>query len=243
MHYFVFIGLGIQLISGVVYCRAAVQKDVTPQRTSWLLWTVSPLIAVCIALEDGATWGVIPIAAAALVPLAVLVFAVSTKRGSWKFDALSIVCLVLASAAIVFELFGSSMIAGFATLVLEVSATLPTLRKAWSSPHSESALSYLLNCLSMATTLFAVYQWTFEQVAFPIFAAVLAGGVSIVIVARKRALAAQPVLAAESIETLESTRTGKSLPPRESVQAHRLVELPELLEEFEREMAYQCIPS
>jgi hypothetical protein len=185
MHYFVFIGLVIQVISGVVYCRAIASDNATPQRTSWLLWAVSPLVASCIALADGATWSVVPIAAAGLVPLSVLIFAIVKKSGSWKLDALSVVCLALAATAIVLEVLGSSAIAVVATLVLELTATIPTLHKAWSDPESESVAYYCLNCISLASSLFAVHEWTLEQVAFPIFATTLTGTVLIVLIARK----------------------------------------------------------
>ncbi len=187
-HYVALFGFAIQMAAAVIYCRSIVLAPVTPNRVSWLLWAVIPLVATFIALRDGAGWAALPVFAAGLAPTIVLLFAIGRKSGTWHFTPFSILCLVISLIALVIEFFGYGIVAVIAVLIAELAASLPTIHKAWRHPETESALTYFFSMTSAATALIALETWAFVQAAFPALVVTLMLIIALTILLRKRSV-------------------------------------------------------
>ncbi|MCL2881913.1 MAG: hypothetical protein FWF45_03345 [Coriobacteriia bacterium] len=173
MQYLTILGFIVQMVSAVIYCRAIIAGSVTPDRVSWLLWATIPFVAATIALRDGARWSVLPIFAAGLAPAIVLIFAINRRSGAWHPAFFSMACLCVSLIALFVELIGFGFIATIAVLIAEFAATLPTIRKSWRYPRTESSLAYVLSAISASTALLAIRVWNVQQAAFPMLVVIL----------------------------------------------------------------------
>jgi hypothetical protein len=52
-------------------------------------------------------------------------------------------------------------------------AALPTLRKAWSNPETESICPYFVGIFSPLTSFVVVSNWAFSEIAFPVYLVVI----------------------------------------------------------------------
>jgi hypothetical protein len=67
--YLVFLGAAVQLVGIWSYIKDTVKGDAKPNRVSWLLWSIAPLIGTAAAISDGVTWEVLPVFMSGFGPL------------------------------------------------------------------------------------------------------------------------------------------------------------------------------
>lgn len=67
--YIVLIGAVMQLVGIFVYIRATVRGETKPNRVTWLMWFVVPLIGSVAAFSDGVRWAVLPVFMSGFAPL------------------------------------------------------------------------------------------------------------------------------------------------------------------------------
>jgi hypothetical protein len=56
-----------------------------------------------------------------------------------------------------------------AAIVADFMAGIPTVRKSWTHPETETVHTYVGALISMAVVLLTIERWTFDVAAFPIF--------------------------------------------------------------------------
>ena len=172
----VFVGVAVNILGTALYVRHTLYGEVKPNRVTFFLWTIAPLIAGTAAVVRGATWATIPVFAAAFLPLSILVASFWNPKAYWKltgrdyfFGALSVTALVL------WAITKEPNVAIAFALVSEFLATMPTLIKTWLHPETEYGPSYLGSSFSVLSAILAASAFTFEQVAFPFYLFVMMG--------------------------------------------------------------------
>ena len=61
LQYLVFIGVAVQLIGIASYIKETLYGSTKPNKVTWLMWAVAPLIATAAALSDGVSLAVLPV--------------------------------------------------------------------------------------------------------------------------------------------------------------------------------------
>lgn len=193
LNYLVFIGVGAQAVGIYAYIRGTLRGTIKPNRVSWFMWSLAPLIATAAAFTDGVRLAVLPVFMSGFGPLLVFVASFVNRGAYWRlrrFDFingfLSLLALVLwavtkdPNVAIVFAIASD----GF--------ATMPTLAKIWRFPGSEVRWPYVTSLLSVLTSFTAIRTWNFASYAFAVYL-VIADSFLILAFSRRRSLLKSPV--------------------------------------------------
>lgn len=168
--YLVFIGAAVQLLGIFSYIKETLRGNTKPNKVTWLMWSVAPLIATFAALADGVGWSVLPVFMAGFGPLLVFIASFVNKNSYWKletFDYLCGFCSVL--ALVLWGITKEPVIAIVFAIASDGFAAIPTLVKSWKYPETETAVAYTTGLFSALTSFTAIKIWNFSSYAFPAY--------------------------------------------------------------------------
>jgi len=69
LQYLVFLGAAVNIWGAFFYIRDTLRGETKPNRATWLMWSIAPLIATVAALSQGVGWAVLPVLMAGFGPL------------------------------------------------------------------------------------------------------------------------------------------------------------------------------
>lgn len=170
LEYLVFVGAAISLYGIFFYLRDTLRGQTKPNKITWLMWSVAPLIGTVATLSKGGGWFVLPIFMAGFTPFLVFIASFYNKKAYWElraFDYLCGVCSVL--ALILWLITKEPNIAIIFAIISDFFAAIPTLIKCWKYPETESGIAYTTGLISSFTGFFAVKNWAFSSLAFLIY--------------------------------------------------------------------------
>jgi hypothetical protein len=189
---FAVVGALIASIGGFVYLYDTIRGRAKPNRVTWLLWGILPMIgfvAQRVQGVEGVSWATF---VAGFTPLLIFVASFLNRDAYWKTTPLDYACMVMALIGIaLWSLMKDPNTAILFSLVADFAAGLPTIRKAYAHPQSESWRAYSVSTAGFTLSLLAVHVWTFENYSFVAYFALL-NGVLAVLSFRGRSLVANP---------------------------------------------------
>ncbi len=190
MEYIVIIGFIVHQVGGFVYLRDTWYGKTQPNRVSFLLWGVAPLIGAVAALSDGVTWAVLPVFAAGVGPFLVFFVSFVNKKAYWKITRFDWVCAALSVLALIlWQVTQNPVLAIVFALLADGAASLPVIRKSWTHPHSETAITYLAVAFNQLTAFLVMKEFSFVEMAFPVYIFVICMGLFILItIGQKRSV-------------------------------------------------------
>lgn len=164
------IAIAIRLTSSSQYAVAVVRKRARPNIVTWLLWGLTPMIAVAAQIDLRPGPEVAVTAVLGIGPLVVAVVAFHTDRSASRLTPFTLGCAAASIVGIVlWQLTAMPELAIAFCIFADLLATLPTLRKAYGAPDSEYAPPYLLSVLAMLITLGTVEDGGFTAYGFPLY--------------------------------------------------------------------------
>lgn len=170
LQYLVFLGAAVNVFGIVSYIKDTLRGQTKPNRITWLLWSVAPLIATAAVLSGGFSWVVLPIFMAGFGPLLVLIASFANPNSYWKLGVLDYVCGLFSVLALVFWwITKEANIAIVFAIASDGFAAVPTLIKSWKHPETESIIAYAAGLFSALTSFAAIKIWGFSELAFPIY--------------------------------------------------------------------------
>ena len=176
----VFVGVAVNVLGTAIYVRHTLFGEVKPNRVTFFLWSVAPLIAGIAAVAKGVTWATVPVFAAALLPFSILIASYWNPKAYWKLSRRDYFYGVLSVAALVLWAITEEPNVAIAFAILsEFFATTPTLIKAWQYPETEYGPSYFGSSFNGFTAILAASAFTFEQIAFPLYLFIVMGIIGI----------------------------------------------------------------
>lgn len=170
LQYLVFVGAAAQLVGVLSYIKETLRGSTKPNKVTWLMWSVAPIIATFAAISGGVGWAVLPVFMAGFGPLLVFIASFINKNSYWKlekFDYLCGFCSVL--ALVLWGITKEPVIAIIFAIASDGFAAIPTLVKAWKYPETESTGPYTTGLFSALTSFAAIKTWNFSSLAFPIY--------------------------------------------------------------------------
>lgn len=168
--YFTLISIPLGLVGSILYIRDMYRGTVRPNRVSFFLWSLAPLIGSAIALSEGQSFLVIPIIMAGFNPLLVLCFSFARRVGYWKLEHFDYFCGLISLVALMLWIFAGAPLLAFVFAILaDLFASIPTIRKAWRSPESESPFLYIISSLGNIVALLTIVTWDITSYGFPIY--------------------------------------------------------------------------
>jgi hypothetical protein len=173
--FFVFAAAAFQLFGGYAYIRATIKGRTRPNRISWALWAAAPLISTIIIFHEGAqSWAVLPIFMAGFIPLLVLLGSYFNKQAYWKLQKFDYVCGAMGLISLVLWLWADQPVIAVVMLAMtDCFAALPTIRKAWYNPETETAIVYLAAMFGGIAGLANLRELAVIEFAFPLYLVVI----------------------------------------------------------------------
>lgn len=165
-----------------MYLRDTLRGTTQPNRVTWLLWALAPLLAAAVAFDEGAGLRALPTFMVGFMPLLIFVASFHNSASVWKVRRMDYACgAVSVVGTIVWFVTRDGVVAISAAIAADFLAGIPTLMKSWTHPRSETVHSYIGAVISMVILLLTVEHWTFDVVAFPVFVACVASVESILV--------------------------------------------------------------
>ena len=152
----------IQLVGVSFYIRGMIKGGTKPNRMTWSIWALAPLIGSWLSWRAGSGLSVLPVFMAGFNPVIVLVFSFIIKNGYWRITKFDIYCGVLAILALVMWILTKSFSISILFAILsDALAAFPTLVKSWKYPETETASAYLGGIIANILGLFIIREWSF----------------------------------------------------------------------------------
>jgi hypothetical protein len=167
---FVLFGAVLNIIGSSGYAIDTLKGKTKPNRVTWLLWALAPLIAFSAEIKSGVGLKSLMTFMVGFGPLLVFIASFINRQSFWKISRLDIVCGVLSLLALIlWAITGTGAVAILLSIAADLLAGVPTLIKSYKDPGSESYLVFLFGGISAAITLLTVKEWTLAIAGFPAY--------------------------------------------------------------------------
>jgi hypothetical protein len=167
---FVFLGAAIGALGSLAYMRDTLRGTTQPNRVTWLLWAIAPLLAAAVEFHSGVGLRTLTTFMIGFMPLLIFIASFHNPAAVWKIRRLDYACGAMSLAGTAAWLATrNGVVAIAAAIAADFLAGVPTMMKSWSHPESESVSSYVGAVINSGILLLTVVDWTTEEVAFPLF--------------------------------------------------------------------------
>jgi hypothetical protein len=169
---FAIVGALIILAGNAAYARDTVRGNTQPNRVTWMLWAVAPLIAFAAEVSQGVGLNSVLALTVGIGPLMVVVASFMDPKAYARVTPFDAACGVLSVVALgAWAATGRGNVAILLSILADFLAAVPTIRKAYRRPHTEHAAAFLSGVAGATITLLTIKpeDWSFASVAFPAY--------------------------------------------------------------------------
>lgn len=167
---FVILAVVINAIGGIAYFFDTINGKVTPNRVTWLLWSIAPMIAFAAEIKEGVGIQSMLTFMIGFNPLIIFITSFFNKKTHWKLGAFDISCgLISVMGLCLWAITKDPTIAIIFSIVADTFAGIPTVVKSYKAPHTENYLTYFTSVLSATIVLLTITTWDFAHYGFPIY--------------------------------------------------------------------------
>lgn len=170
-HLLVLLSAAISIYGSSAYIRDTLKGQSKPNRVSFFLWSLAPLIGTAAALSAHADpWATVRIFTSGLMPLLILLSSFVNPQSYWKLTTFDLLCGVFSVLAlVVWGVADSPRLAILFAAIADGFACIPTLVKAWKYPETETGLAYIMSFFAALVVIPAIPVWNIENSAFQIY--------------------------------------------------------------------------
>lgn len=152
----------IATIIGVVaffpYLRDIVQLKTKPHAYTWLIWAITQTTAVVGILHGGGGWGSLNLIIGTFFVVCVFLF--SLKYGSKNITKGDFIVLVISLCAVlVWWRLDKPILAVIMVSIIDVLGYIPSFRKSYQEPWSETLISWMLFSVSNIFAILALNEY------------------------------------------------------------------------------------
>jgi hypothetical protein len=167
---FVFLAAALNLIGSLGYVRDTLWGHTKPNRVTWFLWALAPLIAFGAMIDEEVGVQSLMTFMVGFGPLLVFVASFVNRKSVWRLGRFDYICGALSLIGLLLWLItGEGVIAIAFAILADGLAAAPTVRKSYIAPETESGLVFLLSAISAGVTLLTIDEWNFATYGFPVY--------------------------------------------------------------------------
>lgn len=179
---FIILAVALNLIGCTGYVVETIKGRTKPNRVSWFLWALAPLIAFSAQRTEGVGVSSVMTFMVGFSPLVIFLASFVNRNAYWQVTRLDIVCGVVSLVALgLWLLTRTGTVAIALSIAADALAAVPTILKSWKQPETEDYRIYLYAIVSAVITLLTVRSWDFATCGFPVYILLLGGLLTIVI--------------------------------------------------------------
>ncbi|HVB51010.1 MAG TPA: hypothetical protein VND89_04620 [Acidimicrobiales bacterium] len=165
---FIYLALTLSAFGGGLYVRDTLRGVTSPNRVTWSLWGLEGVLAFAIERQQHvglASWMTLMFG---LVPVVVVTASFRNPKSVWKIGPFDIFCGLISLAGLALWAFVNEPTLALVSFVsADQIAALPTLRKSWLAPSTESPVAFLMGTLNCAITILTLKIFSSAGVLFP----------------------------------------------------------------------------
>lgn len=177
----------LTFVAYIPYYRDILRGKTHPHIYSWTLWGLLTALIVALQVIGGAGPATWVTAAAGFMCLGVVVL--SFKHGKRYITKSDTIVAILSLIAIIFWLvIKQPVISIILVVIADLLAFVPTVRKSWLHPHTETLSLYVTNTVRFTLALLAVETYTILSSLWLIAWVVANAFFSIILISRRRVL-------------------------------------------------------
>lgn len=167
---FVILGAIFNLIGGVSYISDTIKGKIKPNRVSWLLWGIAPMIAFAAEIKEGVGIQSLMTFIVGFTPLMIFIASFVNKKSYWKIGKFDIFCgLLSVLGLILWYLTKTGNIAILFSIFSDFVAGIPTIIKAHKYPETENYIEFSFSFVNASLTLLTMKIFNFANLAFPFY--------------------------------------------------------------------------
>jgi len=185
--YISLIAVILTFISYIPYYRDILRNKTQPHIYSWSLWGLLTILIVALQIKGGAGSATYVTATAGLLCIGVVILGLKNgKRDITKSDT---VVAILGLIAIGFWLIVKQPVISIILIVVaDILAFIPTVRKSWHKPHSETLSLYITNTFRFFLAFLAIKEYTILSSLWLVVWIIVSGLFSIMLVLRRKTI-------------------------------------------------------
>ena len=170
-HILVIISIFISLSGAYSYIIDTIKGNTKPNRVSWIMWTLAPMIGVGAAIQAGGDlWSVVRIFMAGFTPLLVIIFSFLNKNSYWKITLFDALCGAMSLIALFFWIgLENFKYAILIAVIADIFASIPTLIKSWKYPETETVTVYITSLINGLITVPAIVKFDVINSSFQLY--------------------------------------------------------------------------
>jgi hypothetical protein len=167
---FVLLGALLNLWGSTTYAYNTIKGKTKPNRVTWFLWALAPLIAFSAELGQHVGLRSLMTFMVGFGPLIVFVASFVNKKAYWKITRLDVFCGVLSIfALILWGITRKGDVAIVMSIASDLLASLPTIIKSYKEPETEHPSVFRNGAISAGITLLTIKAWTLANYGFPLY--------------------------------------------------------------------------
>ncbi|HEV2427380.1 MAG TPA: hypothetical protein VGS61_04075 [Acidimicrobiales bacterium] len=165
---FVYLAAALALYGVYDYVRATLRGETQPNRVSWGLWGVTGVLAFVVEVQSHVGLAAVMTLMFGVVPLIVVAASFANPHSVWRIGPFDAACGAVSIVGIVFwAIVHEPTVAIVAFISADQVAALPTIRKSWIAPETESSKVFVTGAINCAITLFTLRHFTTDGAVFP----------------------------------------------------------------------------
>jgi hypothetical protein len=171
---FVIVGTVIGAIGASAYLVDTVKGKVKPNRVSFLLWSIVPMIAFAAQIDQGAGLESLMTFSTGFLPFMTFVGSFINKKAEWKLTRFDLFCGVLSLLGLMLWLITKvGNIAIAFSIIADGFAAIPTIIKSYKYPDTEMAWPWIATSFGVLLTVLTLKELTFANSGFILYILVL----------------------------------------------------------------------
>lgn len=167
---FVLLSFVFSIFGTFTYIKGILEGRVKPNKITWLLWGLIPLIAFFAQISAGVTWPAVMTFTSGFFPLVIFAISFKSKGSKWKISKLDIICASISILGIILWLNTQDPISAIIfSIIADGFAGIPTITKAFFKPETEDLWGFVFPLLGAVVTLLTLTDWSLAYSAFPLY--------------------------------------------------------------------------
>ncbi|HTB07506.1 MAG TPA: hypothetical protein VK806_11190 [Bacteroidia bacterium] len=151
----------------IPYILDIYKKKTRPHIYTWLIWTILQVTGVVAMYNSGAGIGILALATGSV--LCAYTCILSIKFGTKNITTFDTFCLIGALISIAVYIFLKQPLLSIILIsAIDFVGFLPTLRKAYIEPYSETLAMFAFFALSGTFTMLALHDYSFTTILYPL---------------------------------------------------------------------------
>jgi hypothetical protein len=164
----VFLAIAVSLVGTYGYVRDTLRGETSPNRVTWGLWAIEGILAFVVEIQQHVGIASLMTLTLGLLPLVVVVASFRNRHVVWKIGKFDVFCGAVSLFGLVFWWFiNEPTIALLSFVAADQVAAVPTVRKSWLAPNTESPRVFFLGFVNCAITMFTLKHITTAAALFP----------------------------------------------------------------------------